>query len=182
MKKILMSAFMLLSVCAFAQTDGVLGFWTTFDEKTDLAKSVVYVYEYEGKVYARILKTFEADGVTEKDNLFLQKYPAEVEGEFFITANGAPAYFAGLDFLYDMVKDGKEYKGEILNPSAGKIYKSIMKLDPKTGNLIVKGHLKISKMLSKTQVWKRAENPLGADLDATTFIPQIPQVKEWKDK
>lgn len=164
MKKLLVMALMLLSMSVQAN-DGVLGFWQTIDDETNKPKSIVAVYEYQGVIYARILKTYEADGVSERDNITLQKHKADkVKGEPF---------FCGLDFVWGMKKNkptDEKYKGKILNPPAGKIYNSEMWLED--GNLIVRGKIG---PFGKSQTWKRA--PAFEGVDVSKFVPVAVEVK-----
>ena len=66
MKKALFAllALALSSVLAFA--DGVVGFWTTIDDETKEAKSVVQIYEYEGKIYGRVVDVLKNKNATAK--------------------------------------------------------------------------------------------------------------------
>lgn len=50
--KTLFTALILILGNVFAwANEGVFGFWTTIDDETKEAKSVVQIYEYKGKVY-----------------------------------------------------------------------------------------------------------------------------------
>lgn len=62
MKKLIL--FILLVAFAKVACANVVGYWTTVDDETNKAKSVVRVYEYQGKLYARVvalLKNKEAN-------------------------------------------------------------------------------------------------------------------------
>lgn len=188
MKKLLVLALAALSITAYAKEEQkaapsaaqnpVLGFWQTIDDETNKPKSIVSVYEYQGVIYARILKTYEAEGegagVKERDNIYLKKYKAtKVKGEPF---------FCGLDFVWGMKKDkpaDEKYKGKILNPPAGKVYNSEMWLEK--GNLIVRGKIG---PFGKNQTWvpfkdtsKIFEDAAAAVPNTSTFVPLIPEVK-----
>jgi hypothetical protein len=46
MKKLLLTATMSLCALAMQATANITGYWTTIDDETNEAKSVVQVYEY----------------------------------------------------------------------------------------------------------------------------------------
>ncbi len=186
MKKLLILALLALSTAVYAEEtkkeevkpqNPVLGFWQTIDDETKLPKSIVSVYEYQGVIYARILKTYEAEGeskgIKERDNIYTQKYKADkIKGEPF---------FCGLDFVWGMTTEPGEtkYKGRILNPPTGKIYKSEMWLED--GNLIVRGKIG---PFGKNQTWKPFKDASAIFEDKTlsipdikTFTPVVPEVK-----
>ena len=58
MKKILFLMMMFLPFIAWAEGD-VTGYWTTIDDETNTPKSVVQIYEYQGKVYGRVVELFQ---------------------------------------------------------------------------------------------------------------------------
>jgi hypothetical protein len=51
-----------LSVTLFAQS--VTGIWKTIDDETNKQKSHVEIFIKGGKLYGKVLKTFDDDGVT----------------------------------------------------------------------------------------------------------------------
>ena len=58
MKKIVFLLF--LFFVTIAKADNVItGFWTTIDDETNTAKSVVQIYEYQGKYYGRVVELFQ---------------------------------------------------------------------------------------------------------------------------
>ena len=58
MKKILLLALMFMPFMSWA-SDDVAGYWTTIDDETNTPKSVVQIYEYQGKVYGRVVELFQ---------------------------------------------------------------------------------------------------------------------------
>ena len=58
MKKILFLMMMFVPFIAWAEGD-VTGYWTTIDDETNTPKSVVQIYEYQGKVYGRVVELFQ---------------------------------------------------------------------------------------------------------------------------
>ena len=65
-KKILLTTAM--SLCAFAAqaSANITGYWTTIDDETKEAKSVVQVYEYQGKYYGRVVELLQNPGAKAK--------------------------------------------------------------------------------------------------------------------
>jgi len=184
MKKLLTFVFVFLAVCLKAQD--VTGFWQTFDEKTKEAKSVVAVYEYKGSIFGRVVMTYEpgSDGKTVRDTLANPAHDAAKNVVRTIDGKEVTAKIAGLDFIWDMKKsDGKDWlyeDGFIVDPKSGGLYKARFKFD-KDGNLVVKGHLKISSLLGRSQTWKKfgaADFPAGVKApDYKNFVPDLPTVK-----
>lgn len=170
MKRLTLTALSLLFT-VYAAAAGITGFWQTIDDETNKPKSITAVYEYNGKIYGRILLTYEEDGKTVRDTIYAQKRKAD-------KVIGNPAY-CGLDFIWDMSKaeDGKYKYGKILNPPKGKIYNAEIWL-AQNGDLIVRGKIG---PFGKNQTWHpfKAESfPAGFTVpDIKAFKPVIPQVK-----
>lgn len=121
--------FMLVSSVTVALADGVFGFWTTIDDETKEPKSVVQIYEYEGKVYGRVVDVFKNKNATAK-------------------IPGSPKII-GLDIIWDLEKDGDEYNdGEILDPQKGKVYGCAIWRDGE--NLVVRGKIAF---FGRNQTW-----------------------------
>lgn len=149
MRKIFLGLVMgLLSVSAWAN-EGVFGYWTTIDDETKEAKSIVRIYEHQGKVYGRVVKVLT--NPTAK---------AKLPGEPLIE---------GLDIIWDLTKDDDEYSGgEILDPKKGKVYGCALWREG--DNLIVRGKIAF---LGRNQVWLP-----NSDLkDETPLVPRKPRLK-----
>ena len=129
MKKLLLTATMSLCALAMQATANITGYWTTIDDETNEAKSVVQVYEYQGKVYGRVVELLQNPGAKAK-------------------IKGSPAV-KGLTIIWDLEKDGDSYSGgEILDPTKGKVYGCEMWRDGE--NLIVRGKIAF---LGRNQTW-----------------------------
>ena len=138
----------LLATMAWAG-EGVLGYWTTIDDETKEAKSVVRVYKYQGKVYGRVVKVLT-------DSTARASIP------------GSPL-IEGLDIIWDLVADGEEYTdGEILDPKKGKVYGCEMWREG--DDLIVRGKIAF---LGRNQTW----HPNKEFQDQTPLVPNKPKVK-----
>jgi hypothetical protein len=176
MKKLAIGLVMLLlfTSMAAAQQD-VTGFWKTIDDETGKAKSVIALYTLQGKLYGRVIMSYEDDGSTIKDDIYRQK----VRSPFL--AGNPP--FAGLDMIWDLTWDaGKKIwrNGSIMDPGSEtnkpKIYASEIWLDG--GKLIVRGKIAF---IGRNQTWLRFDKkdfPAGINApDYTSFKPTIPKIK-----
>jgi uncharacterized protein (DUF2147 family) len=150
MKKLLflMMIFMARTVWA---GDDVVGYWTTIDDETDTAKSVVQIYEYQGKIYGRVVELFQ-------NKQAVAKLPDEPS-------------IIGLDVIWDMEKKKDKYTdGEILDPKTGKVYDC--DLWREGDKLIVRGKIAF---LGRNQTWEP-----NTDFKPTTTenpVPKKPRLK-----
>lgn len=162
--KIILSLLILSKSFIFA--DDIQGFWKTVNED-GIVQSIIAVYEYEGLRYGRIIATYGEDGKIE-DSIYkpLKRAPGCV---------GDP-FYCGLDIIFDLAESTWVYKGRILDPEHGKIYKA--ELWTEAGDLIVRGKLL---MFGRSQKWfavTKEDIPVGFKLpDLKTFIPSIPETK-----
>jgi uncharacterized protein (DUF2147 family) len=143
MKKALLSLTFLvfLSLSAFSQVDKIAGKWKTIDDEDGTAKSIVYIFKAtNGKYYGKVEKLFKnADALC-----------TECEG----AEKNKPKL--GMTVIKNMnEKDGALTGGTILDPNNGKVYKCNISLDPKTGNLNVRGSLDKSGWIGRSQTWIR---------------------------
>ena len=140
MKKILLTCLLVLSSHIAVAKESVVGFWTTIDDETKTPKSVVQIYEYQGKIFGRVV-----DLIKNKDAV------AKI--------NGSPK-IKGLDIIWDLEQKGSKYTGgEILDPVKGKVYGC--EIWREGDNLIVRGKIAF---LGRNQTWIKntefvAENP-----------------------
>lgn len=115
----------------------VTGRWTTIDDATGKAKSVVEITERNGKLSGRIVEIFDP---AKRDKL-CEKCPGERKNKPVL----------GMEIIRDMVQDGKEWEdGTILDPENGKVYDCKIWLDG--GKLQVRGYVAF---FFRTQVWVR---------------------------
>jgi len=141
MKNFLTALVFVLGSTAHAQS--IVGQWQTFDDKTKELKSVVEIYEEDGRFFARIVKSFvsEVDAVCETCK-------GELKGEPII----------GLGIIENLRKQGDEYSGgSIMDPENGKTYKCTLGLID-SNRLKVRGYIGIA-LLGRTQYWTRKEHP-----------------------
>lgn len=123
-----------------AQT--VFGKWKTIDDKTGKPKSVVEIYESNGKLFGKILEIMDP---AKKD-----KKCEKCEG----ADKNKPVL--GLVIIKGLSKDEEEYNGgKIMDPENGNIYKCIIKLDGKD-KLVVRGYMGFS-LIGRSQTWLRVK-------------------------
>lgn len=104
MKKFLYVALIFVWAGAAGAAEVIDGVWKTIDDETGEPKSLVQIYEYEGKRYGRVIKLFKNPDTLAKG------------------VKGSPK-IVGLDVIWDMEDVGEKYKnGKILDPKKGKIY------------------------------------------------------------
>ncbi len=139
--KILFSlGFFFCMIAVSAQ--GVTGKWKTFDDKSGDAKSIVEIFEKDGKVYGKIIDILNPNKKNDKC--------VKCSGE------DKDKPLKGLTIIKGLTKDGKEYSdGQILDPTSGKLYKCTIALESKD-RLKVRGYVGIS-AFGRNQTWHRVE-------------------------
>ena len=136
-KTYLLIALCLMSFCTWSQD--IFGKWKTIDDETGEEKSVVEIYEENGKIYGKIIEILNPD----KRNALCK----ECEGDDY----NKP--ILGLKIIKDMVKVGDAYKkGTITNPEDGKVYDCRLQLDDNLDRLQVRGYVAF---FYRTQYWLR---------------------------
>jgi uncharacterized protein (DUF2147 family) len=130
----------LCSITGFSQQ--VVGNWKTIDDVTGKAKSIVSIYEDNGKIYGKVIKILTPG----EEN----KVCSECEGD----KKNKP--IVGMVILTDLEKDDDEWNdGEILDPNNGKTYSCYISLEG-NNKLKVRGFLGFS-LLGRTQYWYRED-------------------------
>ena len=138
MKKILLSLLFLAFTQMNAQT--VIGKWKTIDDKTGKSKSIVEIYESNGKVFGKVIEIFDESKRDRKCE--------KCEG----TDKNKPVL--GMVIIRGMKKDDGEYSGgKILDPESGSLYKCNLELEGKD-KLVVRGYMGIS-LIGRSQTWIR---------------------------
>ena len=120
-------------VCSFSSAcaNHPYGFWQTVDAQTHLPTSVIAVYPYQGKIYGKIIASFDSRG--------------NLEETIYQPCNRAPGlqgypFYCGLDIIWASPASGKEpAKGQLIDPRSGKTYTA--KLWVERGNLVLRGEL-----------------------------------------
>lgn len=122
------------------QAQGVTGKWKTIDDQTGEAKSIVEVYERDGKIYGKVVEILNP----EKKDAKCQNCKGSDKDKPIL----------GLVIIKGLSKDGNQWSGgQILDPNNGKTYKCTMNLNG-SNKLSVRGYIGIS-LLGRTQTWTR---------------------------
>lgn len=141
----LASLALLLATSAMAQAPSAVGRWTTIDDETKKPKSVITIWEENGKLFGKIEKLFrepneEQNPVCDKCNGALKDQP-----------------IIGMVIMRDLKKDDDEWTGgTILDPANGKTYKCKIAVEDGGKKLKVRGYIGMS-LLGRTQHWVRTE-------------------------
>jgi len=142
MKKIpclLLFVFFFTAIAAEAQDDTIWGKWKTIDDKTKEPKSIVEIYEQEGKLYGRIVKLFLKPG--EDPDPVCDKCTGEQKNKKTL----------GMVIINGLTKKGDAWsKGKVLDPDNGKNYNAKIWLED--GKLKIRGYILF---LYRTQTWMR---------------------------
>jgi uncharacterized protein (DUF2147 family) len=159
-------ACLLLSCAVLFSAEDISGFWKTLSDDTGKPQSVIAVYEYEGLYYGRIIGSFDEDGKMDDSIEHPVKRAPGVVGNPF---------YSGLDIIWWLADSGSKFKGKILDPEHGDIYKSELWMDG--SNLVVRGKLFI---FGRSMTWYPAtasDFPKGFKMpDLKTLVPTISEV------
>jgi uncharacterized protein (DUF2147 family) len=126
----------IISVVVFSQ-DGIFRKWKTIDDETGKPKSIVEIYEKNGKIFGKIVDLFrepneDQDPICTKCEDFRKNQK-----------------ICGMVIITNLQKNGDVYEGgEILDPKKGKIYKCKIWLE--NGVLKVRGYWGF---IYRTQTW-----------------------------
>ena len=125
-----------------ARAQSVTGKWKTIDDESGIEKSVVELFERDGKLYGRIVKILDT---TKDPDPVCDKCPTD-DPRF-------KKKIIGMEFIRDMTREGDAYAGgDILDPEAGKVYRC--KLWIEGSDLMVRGYWG---PFYRTQTWKKAQ-------------------------
>ena len=142
MNKLCTTLAVLFIAATSVTAQSVLGKWKTIDDNTGVAKSIVEIYEQDGKVYGKVAEILNEDRV--------DAVCTECEGD------DKDKPILGLVIIRGLEKDGDEYNdGKILDPESGTLYKCYIELE-EPNKLKVRGYVGFS-LLGRTQYWLRAE-------------------------
>lgn len=120
--------------------NSIFGKWKTIDDKKGIEKSIVEVYEQDGKVYGKIVKLLDK---SKGENPLCEPCPGDRKDQPVV----------GLQIIDGLTQDGDEWSGsKILDPENGKQYTCKIWLED--GNLKVRGYIAF---LYRTQTWYRIE-------------------------
>lgn len=139
--KAILSLILVLFI-GVVNAQSVVGSWKTIDDESGVEKSIVEIYQKDGKIYGKvkeILNKERADVVCDRCDGEKKDQPVQ-----------------GMVIIEDMEKDGDQYSGgTILDPEKGKEYKCKIWVDEDNPNILnVRGYIAF---LYRTQYWKRVQ-------------------------
>ncbi len=143
MKKIFVILLLVTTHLSVSAQNDIFGKWKTIDDETGKVKSVVEIYEKDGKAYGKIVKIFR--GPNEEQDPLCEVCPGDRKNEKII----------GLEIIQGMKYDAgdKEWEdGEILDPEDGKTYDCEIWKDG--DKLKVRGYVAF---FYRTQTWEKAQ-------------------------
>lgn len=143
MKKLILLITTILFSGASVFSQSIVGKWETIDDDTNKPRSVVEIYEENGKYFGKIIDVYwdkskgeDAEDVCEK-----------------CTDDRKNKKILGLQIIRKLEKKGNELKnGTILDPNNGKVYDC--KIWVENGELKVRGYVAF---FFRTQTWKKFE-------------------------
>lgn len=169
MKKCWIVNLLLLLSFIFPLTanDGVVGFWQSVDKKTKKPSSVIAFYKYQGKVYGKIIGTYNDKGVI-GDSIYnpIKRAPGVPEHP----------YYCGLDIVWDAKPNDRDdkYNGNVLDPRKGKVYDADIWREGDA--LILRGKLFIFGKNVKFPAFPEENfNDTFKKPDLSTFVPNVPE-------
>jgi uncharacterized protein (DUF2147 family) len=127
---------------AFANNNNaVIGQWQTIDDVTGKRKSIINIYDQDGKIYGKITRLFRYAG--EDQDPICVKCKDERKNKKVM----------GMIVIKDLKKRGNQWSGgTILDPKNGKTYRCKIWLDE--GKLKVRGYLGL---FFRTQTWHKVK-------------------------
>jgi len=137
MKYLYILFLMSISFISYGQT--IIGYWETFDDKTNEKKSTIEIYKSDNLFFAKVVESYVSDR-----NAICETCKGKSKGKPII----------GLVIVENIKKDGNKYNGgTIMDPENGKTYKCHLELE-NNNKLKVRGYLGFS-VFGRTQYWRR---------------------------
>ncbi|MGQ2984726.1 DUF2147 domain-containing protein [Flavobacterium sp.] len=142
MKKAFLTLLFVAIGGLFSVQAQVTGKWKTIDDETGEPKSIVEIYEQNGKIYGKVVEILNPA----KKNAKCTKCKGADKDKPIL----------GLVIIRGLEKDGDEWTdGDILDPNKGKLYSCTIEMDGKD-KLEVRGYMGIS-LLGRSQTWHRVK-------------------------
>lgn len=173
-KKSIAAVIVILLSSTILLGQSVEGKWTTYNEQTGSALSVIEIVKsgnsIEGKVSQILLEPYQGD------DPICTKCSGERKDKKVI----------GMNFLWGFKKDGDSWTtGKILDPASGEVYSSKLWLDD-SNTLQVRGYAGPLDLFYRTQTWKRegsADNksPVGTWQTIDDHWNKVKSVVEIKE-
>lgn len=124
-----------------AQNQSIQGKWITIDDETGVEKSVVEIYEKEGKIFGKIVRFLEEGANPDAKCMHCK---GSMKGKKLM----------GFNVLRNFSKDGSEYvDGVIIDPENDKTYDAKIWVDEEDNSILkLRGYVSF---FYKTISWKR---------------------------
>jgi len=140
-----MNSLQALIICLLisfsVSSQNILGKWKTIDGQSGEEKSIVEIYEKDGKVFGKIIEILNP----KHRGVLCEKCEGDEKNKPVL----------GLELIKNMIRVGKYYKkGTIFDPEYGKKFKCRLKLTNDPDVLQVRGYVAF---LYATQYWLRVE-------------------------
>ena len=144
MKKNVLTLILLgLFISFTSNAQSIFGKWKTIDDETGNEKSVVEIYQKDGKAYAKIVQLLEKeneDKVCENCKGLNKDKPIK-----------------GMEIINGLIKDDNEWSNaKILDPKTGKMYNCNITFDS-PNKLRVRGYIGFA-LFGRTQYWYKVED------------------------
>lgn len=123
-----------------AHSQSITGKWKAIDDETGEEKSIVEIYEKNGKFYGKVVEILNPAKKTAK----CQNCKGQDKDKPIL----------GLEIIRGLSQEGNLWSGgQVLDPNKGKLYKCTISLE---GNdkLVIRGYIGIS-LLGRSQTWIR---------------------------
>ena len=138
------TTLLVLTAFNFTYGQSVFGKWKTVDDQTGEVKSVVEIYEDNGKTYGKIVEILHPD--PQRQKTLCSNCKDERKDKPIL----------GMVIINGLVKKGNKCSGgKILDPESGKEYKCYIEL-VESNKLKVRGYIGFS-LLGRTQYWFKEE-------------------------
>jgi uncharacterized protein (DUF2147 family) len=140
--KTILSFILLFSACWGVSGQDIFGKWKTVDDETGDVKSIVEIFEKDGKAYGKVIELFR------KPNEDQDPHCTDCEDD------RKGARIMGMEIIRDLERDENEWEdGTICDPKNGKLYDCKIWLDEEDPNkLNVRGYILF---IYRTQNWFR---------------------------
>lgn len=137
-RKVLVIVLSLMVTSAYAQD--IFGKWRTIDDESGKAKSIVEIYESNGKVFGKIVDIVNPA----RKNAICNKCEGDDKGKPIV----------GFVLIRNLKKEGRYYEGgTIFDPNKGKEYKCRLSLLEDNADVLqVRGYIAF---FYATQYWER---------------------------
>jgi uncharacterized protein (DUF2147 family) len=135
--KILSALLFSLFFCHQIDAQSIFGTWKTIDDETGKPKSIVEIFEKDGKAFGKIIKLFREPN--QNQDPICDKCTDDRKDQKIL----------GMEIIREMMQDDDEWEdGTIMDPKKGTVYDCKMWVED--GNLQVRGYIAF---FFRTQTW-----------------------------